>query len=238
MILSPYVPCDVSTAEWRINTNPISHRFLRPNRLSSKNIGRRSVRAWIPRTQKNWAWLESWDRSVSNTGKIYEKIVLLESREQFRLGSWRWRTTKNAGFTTVHAKSRRTMNPLECQSHEGKHVALLEEREQVQGVLEANFRKRLDIKFASGNRVHLWNLLHCFSFGSEETGKSIQGFCFQTRWPVKLVKISSWRQWRSFAQSKQNLNTWDRKHQVGSLNSCINELLRQAHAQCPQNRHP
>ena len=25
MVLDPYLPCDVSTAEWRINTNPISH---------------------------------------------------------------------------------------------------------------------------------------------------------------------------------------------------------------------
>ena len=84
--------------------------------------------------QNNWAWQESWDRSVPNTGKIWEKTTqilsptfmvnkeelyrdvlhpvtdafrLWLSGEQCRLGSWRWRVTKNAGFTTVHAKSRR-----------------------------------------------------------------------------------------------------------------------------------
>ena len=120
-------PCDsrplftlrCSTAEWWINKNPISHRLW-------AQIGW----AWRPQTQKNWAWQESWDRSVSKTGKIYEKLYyrrygriwkswcrdvvppvtdafrLWLSGEHCRLGSWRWRTTKNAGFTTVCARSR------------------------------------------------------------------------------------------------------------------------------------
>ena len=46
-----------STADWRINTNPISHR-----------LWAQSHRDWGPRAEKNWAWQESWDRSVSHTG--------------------------------------------------------------------------------------------------------------------------------------------------------------------------
>ena len=34
----------------------------------------RSDRAWRPRAQKNWVWQEYWDRSVSKTGKISEKL--------------------------------------------------------------------------------------------------------------------------------------------------------------------
>ena len=45
-----------STAEWRINTNPVSHR-----------LWAQSDRVRRPRARKNWAWQESWDRSVSNT---------------------------------------------------------------------------------------------------------------------------------------------------------------------------
>ena len=56
-----------STAEWRINTNPISHR------LGAQIDWDQSDRAWSDRAQKNRAWQESRDRSVSNTGKIYEK---------------------------------------------------------------------------------------------------------------------------------------------------------------------
>ena len=119
-----------STAEWRINTNPVSLRLWAQVGWDQRHR-HRSDRAWRPRAQKNWAWQESWNRSVSKTGKIGEKLyhwrygwiwwswcrdVLLPftdafrlwlSGEHCRLGSWRWRTTKNAGFTTVFAKSRR-----------------------------------------------------------------------------------------------------------------------------------
>ena len=58
-----------STTEWRINTNPISHGL----RAQICWIKHRSDRASRPRAQKNRAWKESWNRSVSNTGKICEK---------------------------------------------------------------------------------------------------------------------------------------------------------------------
>ena len=118
-----------STAEWRINTDPISHR------LWAQTHRVRSDRAWTLRGEKNLAWKESWYGSVSNTWKNNEKrfpksyhrrygwiwkswcrnvlhpvtdaFRLWLSGEHCRLGSWRWRTAKNAGFTTVYAKLRR-----------------------------------------------------------------------------------------------------------------------------------
>ena len=106
-----------STAERRISTNPISRR------LWAQGPQDRSNRAWKPWAQKNWAWEEFWDRSVSNTRKIYEKQlpksyrwrygwiwkswcrdVLHRVIDAFRL--WLSGTAKNAGFTSVYAKSR------------------------------------------------------------------------------------------------------------------------------------
>ena len=48
------------TAEWRIHCNPMSHRLW----AQSDPVQR-------PWTKKNWAWQESWDRSISNPGKNY-----------------------------------------------------------------------------------------------------------------------------------------------------------------------
>ena len=62
------------------------------------------------------------------------------------------------------------------------------------------------------------------------TGKSIQEFCFQTRFPVKSGKISSWRQQRSFAQSSKIWNyeartpSWISQHlhqRASATNLCL-----------------
>ena len=74
-----------STTEWRINTNPSSHRLWAQDYRDQDDRDQhdrdqfdrdRSDRVWRPRAQKNRAWQESWDRSVSNTGKIYEEVLL------------------------------------------------------------------------------------------------------------------------------------------------------------------
>ena len=41
------------------------------HKLGTQNNPDRSGRTQWPRAQKNWAWQESWDRSVSDAGKIY-----------------------------------------------------------------------------------------------------------------------------------------------------------------------
>ena len=99
-----------STAEWRVNTNLISHRLWAQIGWDQSHRDR-SDRARRPWAQKNWAWQESWDRSVSITGRVYEKLQIskdivdnyrsmFESRispgrneklpysENFRISSW------------------------------------------------------------------------------------------------------------------------------------------------------
>ena len=51
-----------------------------------------------------WIW-KSWCRNVLHP--VTDAFRLWLSGEHCRLGSWRWRTTKNASFTTVNAKSGR-----------------------------------------------------------------------------------------------------------------------------------
>ena len=55
------------------STQILSHRFWAQIGWDQSHRDR-SDRACRPRAQKNWAWQESWDRSVSTTGKIYEKF--------------------------------------------------------------------------------------------------------------------------------------------------------------------
>ena len=69
----PTLTLRCSTAEWRINTNPISHTPYAPKSVEIKAIDTEAI-AWRLRAQKKWACPESWDRSVSNAGKIHEKL--------------------------------------------------------------------------------------------------------------------------------------------------------------------
>ena len=87
----------------------------------------RSDRAWGLRAQQHWAWQESWDRSVSNTGKICEKslpksyleklvqrhptsshkcIPIMTQRKALQTRILMMENYENDEFTTVETKSR------------------------------------------------------------------------------------------------------------------------------------
>ena len=153
-----------STAGWRINTNPISHR-----------LWAQSHRAQSDRAQKNWAWQESWDRSVSNTefflweitAKIpslkmwmnLEKLVprcptsshrcipIMTQRKALQTRILKMENHENAGFTTVYAKSRR----LWILSNANQSVLKLTTPEE---------KARCQVHLR--NRVQRGNLLQCF----------------------------------------------------------------------------
>ena len=72
-----------STAEWRTNTNPISHSWWTQTHRG------RSDRAWRSRAWKIWAWQESWDGSKLNTGKNYGRQLPKSYR---RRNGWIWKS--------------------------------------------------------------------------------------------------------------------------------------------------
>ena len=118
----------------------------------------------------------------------------------------------------------------------GKPPALWQERGASAKRTRANFRKGL-ISSSSQEPSALRKRAALFSFGSEEPGNQFKGSVF------KHADSSNW--WRFLLEgnedhllSQAKSELMRQEHQVGSLNSCINELQRQAYAQCPQNRHP
>ena len=113
-------------------------------------------------------------------------IPIRLSREHCRIWSWRWRSTKSAGFTTVKAKSRGSTAPVKPACN------VRGERSKCKSY--SNWSKRmLDVKFASGTESIGETCCNVF-IRKRKNGKPIQEFCFQTRWPVKSGKIPSWRQ--------------------------------------------
>ena len=121
----------------RINTNLISHRLWA--QIGWDQCHRhRSDRAWRPRAQKNWAWQESWDRSVSKTWKICESrcIPIMTQRRALQILISKMENYEKIGFTTVFAKSRRLWI-LSNANRTGETCCIVFRREeQVQSVLK------------------------------------------------------------------------------------------------------
>ena len=75
MVLDPYFPCDVPRQSGG-STQIASLTGCEPKSIETKVVETEAIEPEDLRAQKNWAWKESWDRSVSNTGKINEKLSL------------------------------------------------------------------------------------------------------------------------------------------------------------------
>ena len=75
-----------STAGWRANTNPISHRLWAQDGWVQRHR-RRSDRSRRLRAQKNWAWKEFCDWSASNPGKIMRSSLTEDMDEYGKVGA-------------------------------------------------------------------------------------------------------------------------------------------------------
>ena len=174
-----------STAEWRINTNPISQRLW-------AQIGwDQSHRHRSDRAQKNWAWQESWDRSVSNAGKNYEKYLpksyhwrcgwiwksgcrdvlppvtdafrLWLSEKHCRLGSWKWEKYEKCWLHHFTDKIGRIARHLEYQLHRRNLPQWYRREKQVQSALKLITREeKVWRQVHLRNREQRANLLQCF----------------------------------------------------------------------------
>ena len=130
--------------------------------------------------------------------KTWCKDVLLPVTDAFRsrlsgkycrLGSWRWRITKNDWLHHCIDKTERIVNHHEYQLHWWNLLQWYRREEQLQSVLE----KRKMMASSSQEPRATGKFAAMFLSGNEGTGKSIQ-FSFQNGWSVKYGKISSWRQ--------------------------------------------
>ena len=217
-----------STAEWRINTNPISHRLWAQVGWD-RSLWQRSKRAWRPRAQKNWAWQETWDRSVSITGKTCEKLHywrvwtnLEKLVERCPTSSRRcipimtqWsalqtRILKMENYKNMIASPLKMQSRADCESSRmpialGKPAALLQERGASAKRTQADLGKSL-MSSSSQEPSARGKPAALFSIKKRRTRKTIQEFCLQKRWSVKFGKISYRREQRPFAESGTRWN--------------------------------
>ena len=200
-----------STAEWRIHWICTSHR-----------LWAQVVPIWRFRTSKNWVGQKSWDRSVKYQKEFLEMTIKILSRmtrrrlenlvsicpssneeytqttiQHCRLGSWRWRITKNAGFTAACTWRRRRKLWFFSQTHNFRQTRRknnAEERSKCKSYSSWSLQKReLEVKFISW-ATSVWET-ECIVFIKERwTGKPVRKFSVQICWSVKIGKISSWRQ--------------------------------------------
>ena len=78
--------------------------------------------------------------------------------------------------------------------------------------------------------MHRGDLLHCFSFGSEEPGNRLKGSVFKNADPSNLGRsLLQGNEDHLLSQAKSE--PMRKEHQVGSLNNCISELQQPAYAQ-------
>ena len=157
MILDPYIPCDVPRHSGGSTQIP-SLTSYEPKSFENKAFNTEAI-AWRPLAQKNWAWQESWDRSVSITGNIYEKtpllkiwtnleklvqrcptsshrsIPLMTQRRALQTRILKMENHEKCWLHHFRCKVEKTVNPLECQSQR-ETCCIVTGEEQVQSVLK------------------------------------------------------------------------------------------------------
>ena len=162
---------------------------------------------------------------------IKDTLGLRFSWKHCRLGSWRWRITKNAGLTAVciwvRGKLRFSLKTHSLRETRSKNNT--EERGKCKSYsswsLQGRERARNQIHLKGHER--LGNRMHCFHQGAtnqEISSKILVSNVLIPNWEdlfLKVIKIT--------CSVRQDRNWW-KQEQVGSLNSCINELQQQAYA--------
>ena len=123
-------------------------------------------------------------------------------------GSWRWRTTKNDSFTTVHAKSRRPLI-ISKANRTGKTCCIVTGERSKCKAYSSWFKKNAWCQVRLRIKVHRGNLLHCFHWEAKngEANSRVLFWNTLTRqiWENLLLKAI-----KSFCSVKQDLNLWDR----------------------------
>ena len=215
----PVLTLRCSTAEWRINTNPISCR-LRAQIGWDQTHRDRSDRAWGPGAEKKCAWQESWNRSVPITGKIYKKLYY------WRCG-WIWKTWCRDVLPPVTDASRLRLSGQHCRLIADSHLEDGDLRKMLASPLYMQSREDCEssrIPIASGK------LAAKFSLRSEEPGNQLKSSVFKNADPSNLGRSrleGNKDHWLSHARSE----LMKQEHQVESLNNCISELQQQTYAQ-------
>ena len=170
---------------------------------------------------------KSWCRDV--LPPVTDAFRLWFSGEHCRLGSGRWRTTKNAGFTTVLTKIERIVRHLEYQLHRGNPLQWYRKEEQVQSVLELTWEKAW-CQVRLRNRVHRKKLAALFSLRCEEPENQFMSSVFKkadpSNWGRSLLECN-----KDHLLSQARSAIVKQEHHVDSPNNCISELQQQTHAQ-------
>ena len=136
--------------------------------------------------------LKMWTNLEKLVQRCPDAFRLWLSGKHCRLGSWRWRTTNNAGFTTVFSGSRglQIISNTNCT---GETCCVVTGERSKCEAYSSWFKRKLDVKFVSGTESTGETCCNV-SIRKRRTGKPIEEFCLQVRWPVNLGEIPSWRQ--------------------------------------------
>ena len=170
---------------------------LQPERIElDQNIGIDPYQIpWLSKTDhrrygENWKiW---WRHALP---PIKDTLRLRFSWKHCRLGSWRWRITKNAGLTAVCTWARKILcffsRTHSFRGTRSKNNA--EERSKCTTYSSCSLQKReLEVKFIS-RATSVWET-GCIVFIKERrTGEAVRKFYVQICWSVKIGKISSWK---------------------------------------------
>ena len=199
-----------STAEWRINTNPISHKLWAqnahrgPKRSSLKTSSREklSLKGILARIRIKYRkhrmrsdFQNPITEDMDEFGKVVAEMSYIQSQmhsdyhsveKHCRLGSSRWRTTKYACFTTADAKSRRLW--ITSNNNCTWETFCIVAGERCKCKAYSNWSKRkLDVKYASEPRA-LRKPAALLSLGSEEPGNQFKSSVFRYADPSNLVR--------------------------------------------------
>ena len=188
----------------------------------------------------------SLTEDMDEFGKVGAETSYLQSQmhsdytlsgEHCRLEPRRWRTTKNAGLTTVFAESRRLWI-LSNANRNGETCCIVTGERSKWEACSSWFEERLDVKFISGTESIGETWLHCFHQGTKNRGTNSRVLFSHTlirqMWDdlfLQVIKIiCSIRQYLNLWSKNNNLDLSTIVSVSSSNNLCAQRLeLQDAH---------
>ena len=228
-----------STAEWRINTNPISHRLWAQDHRDQCHR-RRSDRSRRPRAQKNWAWQEALEQiRVKSRKDLWEVLLLKMWMNLEKLVLTCLTSSHRCIPNTIRRKASQTRTPKmenyeKCWLHHCICRILSNANRNWETIVTGErSAKRVQAGLMSSSSQEPsapGKPAALFSFGSEEPGNQFKSSVFKNADPSNLGwSLLKGNRDHLLNQAKSELMR--QEQQVGSVNNCISELQQQPCAQ-------
>ena len=221
-----------STAEWRINTNPISHRWWAQTHRD------RSDQAWRPRAEKNWAWIlgrirnKYWKDQEEAISKILSPRIWMNLEKSVP----RCPTSSHRCIPIVTQRRALQTRILKMENYEKcclhhRFCKLLHcyRRGARAKRTQAGLRKSLMSGSSQEPRAP-GKPAAMFSLGSEERWNQFKSSVFKHADPSNLRR-SLLERYLDHLLSLARSEPMKQEHQVESLKNCISELQQQTYAQ-------